>query len=111
MRLPDKDAPGCGGALRSLDTDVSPWCDACGLPLMLFEVTRQRTGHKGYRYTQTMAKKLGVPAYLIRHSLPDDELISVESLTTYQVNLVPAKSFVKWVEKKFAKHMKEKHGG
>lgn len=108
MRLPDKDAEGCDGELRSMDMDVSPWCNRCGLPIMLFEVTRE-TGYKGTRYTHTLAQKIGVKSYLIRHNLPESDVITVEDLKLGGPTDVSKVQFVRWVEKKMAKHIRDDH--
>jgi hypothetical protein len=60
------------GKLKSCDYDSLPElapsiiCDRCSLPVLLIEATRQ-TGFKATRYTSTLAKRIGVESFLVRH--------------------------------------------
>jgi hypothetical protein len=64
MRHPSRHSPGCE-YLRVCDWDPTLVCHRCALPLMMIEATTCDT--KSVRYTQTTAKELWVPGYLVWH--------------------------------------------
>lgn len=107
--------------LRSCDFDTLPdapptvICDKCGLPVLWLEATRQQ-GYKATRYTQNIARKLGVPAYLIRHSgrwgvsnngsdRQPSPTFEVERLSDHKKQTFEGEQeFIKWLESKFESH-------
>lgn len=104
MRLPSSTAEGCSG-LRAIDFDVTIVCDQCGLPVFLQECTRN-FAPKSHRYVSATAKKLGVPAFLIRHGkeLGGKILVQQVSPTKEDPNLYTEEEFTTWCENTYRSH-------
>lgn len=106
---------------RSCDFDALPhlaptiFCNKCSLPVLLIEATRAQ-GFKATRYTQAIARKLEIEAYLVRHSgvwgLSKDgsdrtpsPTFEVTRLSTGKVGVFQGEAeFIKWLEEKFEVH-------
>lgn len=109
------------GQVRSCDVDSIPhlgttlFCNKCNLPVVLMEATRGE-GPKGTRYTKAMAYKLGIPAYLVRHTGQlgkdikngTDRQVSpnfdVTNLFNNRHANLDEQAFIEFLEQKFEKH-------
>jgi hypothetical protein len=104
MGRPSKDAEGCEH-LRSCDYDVTLICDKCSLPVFISEVYRGGI-FKPTRYVKALAKAIGVPAMLILHQ---GDQITVTNIFEKVTKTFTENEYVKWVEHRMKRHMKEKH--
>jgi len=111
------------GQLRSCDFDTLPdapptvICNRCSLPVLWLEATR-KDGFKATRYTEAIARKLGIPAYLVRHAgrwgllndgsdrqpSPKFEVVRLSDRKSMTYN---ERQFIEWLQRKFEAHFKD----